>query len=238
MLRKGLAFASLAAVLVTVGPGVLGPGVAHADSATGAAPYAGPEDPTLRPVAAERRSGLVVGVAPGVAFAGASGYPNNVGLLGNQDYYSQSPLLVGSSVSYFLMGALTDWLNFGPVVTIASAETDAWKSSAFGVGFRGEVFPFYRLFPTLADTAAYAQVGVGSTQLEAKGPYPNSDGTQSFAGIGLHHEFRLTRLFGGHLSGGPYVEYDAVFSQPSERHWGSIGFRLAFYGGTVAADAR
>ena len=196
------------------------------------------EDPTLRKVPAERRAGLVLGVAPGVAFAGASGYPNNARLVGNGEFYSQSPMLVGMSTTYFLMGALTDYVSFGPMVNLAKFESDSWKSTGVGIGFRVEVFPLVRLFPTLADSSIYGQAGVGSTELQAKGNFPSADGTQSFAGIGLHHEFRLFRMLGGHLAGGPYAEYDAIFSTSAERHWASVGFRVAWYGGSVARDTR
>lgn len=187
---------------------------------------------------AERRAGVVLGIAPGVAFAGASGYPNNSRLIGNPDFYSQSPLLVGNSTTYFLMGALNDYFSFGPMVNVATFENDKWKSTGVGVGFRAEVFPFVRLFPRLADTSIYGLAGVGATELQAKGSFPSADGTQSFAGIGLHHEFRFFRLLGGHLAGGPFVEYDAIFSTSAERHWASFGLRLAWYGGTVTADKR
>ncbi len=193
-------------------------------------------DPTLRPVVHERRAGLVLGAAGGIGFAGASGYPNNARFFGNPDFYSQSPLLVGWSTSYFLMGALNDWVSFGPTLAIAQFESDAWKSTGFGVGFRGEVFPFVHLLPALADTAVFAHLGFGSTELRAKGPYPTADGSQSFFGAGMHHEWRLGRLLGGHAAAGPYIEYDAIRSQPAERHWLTIGLRIAFYGGGVKLD--
>ncbi len=196
----------------------------------------GPDDPTMRKGAAERRAGVVIGVAPGVAFAGASGYPNNTRLNGNPDFYSESPLLVGHSTTYFLMGALTDYVSFGPMVNVAKFESARWKSTGLGIGFRVEVFPLLRLVPALADTSIYGQAGVGSTELQAKGPFPSADGTQSFAGLGLHHELRFFRMLGGHLSGGPYVEYDAIFAPSAERHWASVGLRVAWYGGTVTAD--
>jgi hypothetical protein len=194
------------------------------------------EDPALRSVVPERRNGLVLGASGGVAFAGSSGYPNNARFFGNPDYYSSSPLLVGWSSSYFLMGALSDYVSFGPTFTIATFESDAWKSTGWGAGFRGEVFPFVRLIPALADASIYGQLGVGTTELRAKGPYPSADGTQSFFGLGLHHEWRLTRLLGGHASAGPYVEYDLVRAQPVERHWLAVGLRIAWYGGGVALD--
>lgn len=213
-----------------------------APSGVGSAPESPPatlaEDPTLRKTVAERRAGIVIGVAPGIAFAGASGYPNNARLLGNPDFYSESPMLVGVSTTYFLMGALTDFVSFGPMVNIATFESDKWKSTGLGVGFRAEVFPLVRLFPPLADTSIYGQAGIGATELQAKGPFPSADGTQSFAGIGVHHEFRFFRMFGGHMSGGPYAGYDAIFSTTAERHWASVGLRVAWYGGSVALDRR
>jgi hypothetical protein len=240
---RGLASASVLTVLFSATASVT---VAHAadgddaarDPGAAAPPAAAarPADPTLRKNVAERRAGLVLGVAPGVAFAGASGYPNNARLVGNPDFYSESPMLVGASTTFFLMGALTDYVSFGPMVNIASFESANWTSKGFGIGFRADVFPLVRLFPTLADTALYGQVGVGTTELQAKGPFPSADGTQSFAGVGVHHEFRLFRLLGGHLAGGPYAEYDAIFSTSAERHWASVGFRVAWYGGTVALD--
>ena len=208
---------------------------------TASAQQAAPDEPVapaLRKVAAERRGGVVLGVAPGLAFAGASGYPNNTRLIGNPEFYSESPLLVGHSTTYFLMGAFTDYASFGPMVNIATFESEKWKSTGLGIGFRAEIFPLLRLVPRLADTSIYGQAGVGSTELQAKGAFPSADGTQSFAGLGLHHEFRLFKLLGGHFAGGPYVEYDAIFAPGAERHWASLGLRVAWYGGTVGLDSR
>jgi hypothetical protein len=218
---------------------LLGGAVLLAGADAQAEPTAGgpaAEDATLRRVPPERRGGLVLGASGGVAFAGSSGYPNNARLLDNPEFYSSSPMLVGWSSSWFLMGALTDYVSFGPMLTLATFESDAWKSTGWGFGFRGEVFPLVKLVPKLADAAVYAQLGVGSTELRAKGPYPSADGTQSFLGIGLHHEWRLARLLGGHAALGPEIEYDVIRAESIERHWLTIGLRVAWYGGTVALD--
>lgn len=199
------------------------------------------EDPAQRPVTLERRNGAVLGASAGVGFAGASGFPNDAKLQSDPAYFSQSPLLVGWSTSWFLMGALTDYFSFGPMLNIATFESEKWKSTGFGLGFRGEVFPFVGLAKKwnvdfLADTAAYGQLGFGTTELRAKGPYPTADGSQSFLGLGLHQEFRLTKLLGGHAAAGPHVEYDMIRSEFTERHWLTVGLRLAWYGGSVALD--
>lgn len=205
---------------------VLFSGAAAADAITASADST---DPTARPIVHERRGGLVLGMAGGIGFAGASGYPNNARFLNNPDYYSESPMLVGYHLTGFLMGALTDWLNIGPTVSTANFESDRWKSTGFGVGFRGEVFPLIRMVPCLADLAVYGQLGVGITELRAKGPYPTADGSQSFFGVGAHHEWRFVNFLGAHASAGPFIEYDAITSQPAERHWLAMGLRVAFY---------
>lgn len=200
-----------------------------------------PADPAQRPVILERRNGAVLGASVGAGFAGASGFPNDQKLQNNPDFYSESPLLVGWSTSWFLMGALTDWISFGPMLNIATFESEKWKSTGWGLGFRGEVFPLVGLakkwnIDFLADTAAYGQLGFGTTELRAKGPYPTADGAQSFLGLGLHQEFRLAKLLGGHAALGPHVEYDLIRSQTAERHWLTVGLRVAWYGGSVALD--
>jgi hypothetical protein len=200
-----------------------------------------PADPAQRPVVPERRNGAVLGASVGVGFAGASGFPNDAKLQGDPAFYSESPLLVGWSTSWFLMGALTDYVSFGPMLNIETFESEKWKSTGFGLGFRGELFPLVGLakkwsLDFLADTAAYAQFGFGTTELRAKGPYPTADGSQSFLGLGLHQELRLAKLLGGHAAAGPHVEYDLIRSEFTERHWLTVGLRLAWYGGSVVLD--
>ena len=216
------------ALAVGVGVGiVLAAGVAHADQLT-AGPEAG--DPTLRPVVHERRAGVVLGASLGAGFAAASGYPKGAQFLNNPDFYSQSPLLVGWSASFFVGGALTDYFTFGPVFEIAEFSSPVWKSTGFGFGFRGDIFPLIKIYPKLADLAAYAQLGFGETELRAKGPYPTADASSSWFSGGIHYEFPLARLGGSHTTLGPFVEYSAIRSESGERHWLSLGFRLAFYG--------
>jgi hypothetical protein len=194
------------------------------------------QDPTFRKVVPERRNGVVLGASGGLAFSGASGTPNDAKLLNDPGSYSESPILVGWSSSYFLMGALADWISFGPMLTIAGADTPSWKSTAVGGGVRVEIYPLVSFVPALADFGAFAHLGVGTAELQAKGPYPASDGAQSLFGAGVQHEWRLGRLLGGHAAAGPMVEYDAIRSTSTERHWLTMGLRLVWYGGHVALD--
>ncbi len=223
--------------LCLVGAATLaGAAPAQADGAHRSPATAKPEDPTLRDVAPERRNGFTLGASGGIAFAGASGYPNSPRFFGDPNFYSSSPLLVGWSSSFFAMGAFNDYVSFGPTFTIATFESAEWRSTGWGAGFRAEVFPLVKLVPMLADTAIFGQAGFGITELRAKGPYPTADGAQSYLGIGLHHEWRIGRLLGGHASAGPYVEYNAIYAPSAERHWASAGLRVVFYAGGVKLD--
>lgn len=187
----------------------------------------------FRPVPRERRSGLTLGVSAGGALAGSSGSPSDPKLQNDPAFHASSPLLGGWSSSYFLMGALSDYLSIGPTFTVATFESAQWKSTGFGVGLRSEVFPFVAALPSLADLAIYGQVGIGSTELRAKGPYPTAGATASLLTLGVHHEWRLTRLLGGHAAAGPYLEYDVIATPTVDRHWASAGLRIVWYGGST-----
>src|SRR4051812_46608087 len=64
-------------------PPPLSPPIGDSQAPMPPPPPGADEDPTLRKTVAERRAGVVIGVTPGIAFAGASGYPNNSRLVGN-----------------------------------------------------------------------------------------------------------------------------------------------------------
>ncbi len=195
-----------------------------------------PESGNTQAALPERRAGVVLGASGGFALGGASGYPNDERFYGDPDAYSSSPLLAGSSSSFFLLGALSDYVTFGPTFRVSRFDSPRWRSTGVGGGFRAEVFPLLRTVPALADLSIYGHAGLGRVELQAKGAYPAAEGMQSLLTIGLHHEWRLGKLLGGHGSLGPYVEYTSVFSRTAEQHWASAGLRLVFYGGRVELD--
>jgi len=181
----------------------------------------------------ERRAGVVVGVNLGYGLAGSSGYPNSATKIDVPAFYSSSDLMSGGGGSLFVMGALTDYVSFGLWFGSATYESSDWRSTGYGVGFRVEAFPLYKLVPSLADLGVYTQLGIGSTTLTTKlpGNYPGADGAQSFLGAGAFYELLTPKLLGGHLAAGPSLEYDVITSRATERHGALAGARIVFYGG-------
>jgi hypothetical protein len=190
-----------------------------------------PPSPDLdRP--ARLRSGVVVGLTLGGGVAGASGYPNSSSDIGNPAFYSASGFMGGGSGTFFVMGALSDYLSFGFWFGSGTFQNSDWHSTGGGGGLRVELFPFVGLFPRLGGLGLLGEFGIGSAKLTSKNPeIPEANGTQSVVGAGAFYEWSFGRLFGGHFAFGPSLEYDAIFSQPFERH-GLVGSaRIVFYGG-------
>jgi hypothetical protein len=178
------------------------------------------------------RSGVMFGLSFGGGVVGASGYPNDVSRIGDPAFYSASGFMYGTSESVLVLGALTDYLSFGFWFTRANDANKGWTSTGEGGGLRVEVFPFAVLFPRLAGLGAAAQFGLGSGKLTSKTPgLPNAEGTSSFAGVGAFYEWTFWQFGHGHFAAGPVLEYDAIWSQPFERHGLVASARLVFYAG-------
>ncbi|HEX8793067.1 MAG TPA: hypothetical protein VF765_19115 [Polyangiaceae bacterium] len=199
-----------------------------------AAVATGNDGPTVTklPSAHEYRSGLVVGTSFGGGIGGASGYPNNSQQIGDPAYYSASGLMGGTYQQLWVLGAFSDYISFGFWFGHASLRNTDWRSTGNGIGFRIEAFPLVTLVPPLHNLAVFANLGVGTGNLTSVDPnLPEANGTQSFGGIGVFHEWAFGHVLGGHFAIGPALEFDAIWSQPFEQHGLVASGRFAFYGG-------
>jgi hypothetical protein len=178
------------------------------------------------------RSGVVVGLSLGAGLGGASGYPNASSDIGNPTFYSASGFMAGSSGTFFVMGALSDYLSFGFWLGSATYRNADWRSNGGAGGLRVEAFPLAGLTPALAGLGILGNFGIGGASLQSTNPArPESNGTQAYIGAGAFYEFAFGHLFGGHFGVGPNLEYDAMWSQPFERHGLVASLRIVFYGG-------
>jgi len=207
--------------------------LAPTTSAAAAALPLGQGPTATEPEAPHRlRSGVVIGLAAGAGAVGASGYPNDLNKIGDPNFYSAGGWMAGTSESVLLLGALTDYLNFGFWYTHESAENKDWRSLGNGGGLRVELFPLVDLAPRVAGLGFLGQFGLGSGFLQSKTlDVPRAGGTQSFIATGALYEWPFGHVLGGHLGAGPTIEYHAIWSQAFERHGLLASVRLVFYGG-------
>ena len=242
-----LAQESPPAITVPGAPGAAPSAAPIASPATATAPGPGPAptSPSGAPSTADSatpattkapkplRDGVVLGASLGFGLASASGYPNDVRLNQNPDYYGSTPMLPGYSFSFMFMGALTPYLNVGVWGGGATFENSDWKSVGGGGGLRVEGFPLMAFCscvmpPILANyLGIYGQVGAGSvsTRVKREGNYETVGGVQSFLAAGAFYEIKLGKMF----AIGPDLRYELIASRTSDRSSLILGARLAFY---------
>jgi hypothetical protein len=182
---------------------------------------------------AKHRRGFILGASLGFGAIGVSGYPNNSTEIGDSTYYGSSGLMAATGGSLLIMGALTDYVNFGVWFGRQSAQNGDWRSTGGAGGFRVEGFPLFRVYPKLRDLGVFSAFGIGSANLDEKnGTYVGAKGVQSYLGAGMFYEWSLGHLFGGHAAAGPSLEYDSIWSRSIETHGALLGLRIVWYGGT------
>ena len=201
-------------------------------AAAAAVPLDAPPPPPDLDAPAKVRSGIVLGLTFGGGLFGASGYPNASSQIGDPRFYSASGSMAGSGTQLLVMGAISDYLNFGFWAGGSGSTNAHWQSSGGGGGVRVELFPLIWLYPRLSGMGFFGQFGIGGASLKSNDPAgPAANGVQSFIGTGAFYEWSFGHLLGGHFGVGPSLEYDAIWSQPFERHGATASVRIVFYGG-------
>ena len=144
----------------------------------------------------------------------------------------------GTYGSLFVMGALSDYLSFGFLFGHGALQNPDWRSNGDGGGLRIEAFPLVGLVPRCRARRARR------VRHRHRRPHlvqaPASRGHRDAvvpAGRASSTSGRFGSLFGGHFGVGPSLEYDAIWSQPFERHGLVASARLVFYGGHVGRYA-
>lgn len=205
-----------------------------ATTGAGAAAIPTGDKPELSlPAAHSFRNGIVVGLSLGVGIGRGSGYPNESSRIGDPSYYWASGWMPGTGESLFVMGAFADYLSFGFFYQSALYRNGDFRSGGGGGGLRLEAFPLAVVYPRLAGLGALAEFGIGSANLGSTKVVnvPGAGGTQSFGGVGVFYEWPFGHVLGGHFAAGPSFEYDAIWTQPFDRHGLLASVRVAFYGG-------
>lgn len=186
-------------------------------------------DPVLRPVKAERRTVLAMGISVGGSVGSAAGFPNDpikIGLIRN---YTDSGIGIGFNGRAWAGFALRDFLVFGASIGIIGF--DAGKNVALigTVGFHTEIFPLFSLGKMYRELGLALETGIGTglvTPANDTSKFLVDGGLTSSVGLSAFYEgFRV----GPKLSMGPYLGYDYTWSDSLRGGAVVLGWRTALY---------
>ena len=200
------------------------------------AAHADPSDWTDRwedqydPGRAARRSGFAAGASFGGTVGGASGYPNDVEKIDDPAFLADTGVTTGGSGSFWIGGALRDWLVVGVGFHFSSLSGRGYESAGGQFVFHLEGFPLFYRGPIFRDLGVLADFGAGSRTITTNSNTVTvaNGGSMAFIALGLIYEpWRL----GGHVSAGPILEVAEEFSQTLKATTATLGIQFAFYGG-------
>jgi hypothetical protein len=199
-------------------------------SAESPPPEAPPSEPPLPSVQNTRRGGFTFGLALGLAWGAAQGYPNDFSKIDVPAYRARAAGLGGANLLW-IGGALTDWFTFGFGLAGTKFGGDRMYSASSTFLFHLEAFPLFSLGGPWRDLGLSADFGTGSGLINRKSNDEEvaAAGAFSIAGIGLFWE--ASRIASGHLTFGPYYTWQYQESDSMVRYFSSLGLRGAFYGG-------
>lgn len=188
-----------------------------------------PDDPILRPVTAERRTVLAMGISLGGSVGSAAGFPNDPTKIGLISNYTDSGIGAGFSSRAWVGFALRDFLIFGASIGALGFKAGDNTAILGTVGFHTEIFPLFPLGGKFREFGLAAETGIGTgivtpgtdtSNLLVDGGYSSSIGVSAF--------YEGVRI-GPKVSMGPYLGYDYVWS-PSLRGGAFVlGWRTALY---------
>jgi hypothetical protein len=179
-------------------------------------------------IAAQRRSGFVIGLHAGLGLGQANGNPAAIAQREDPAYTTDT----GSAFAYqgapFIGGALTDWFTIGVGGALSWIGRNGLSSPAYVALFHIEAYPLFTRGGLWRDAGLFADFGAGSTYIYASdGSEKASAAVASALGLGTFWE----GLRWGHLAAGPYAGYHRNWGEHFSRDNFTLGLRVAVYGG-------
>lgn len=186
-------------------------------------------DPVLRPVKAERRTVLAMGISIAGSVGSASGFlndPTKIGLIRN---YTDSGIGGGFGSRIWFGFALRDFLIFGASVGALGFNTGDNVSFLGTIGFHTELFPLFPMGGTFRELGLAVETGIGTGIVT-----PSNDTSKLLVDGGLTSSLGVSAFYEGFrvghkLSMGPYVGYDYVWSSSIRGGAFLLGWRTALY---------
>lgn len=200
------------------------------------APEIGKEkNPAQDPIVSSRRAGFTVGVMGSFGLGNITGYPNDVAKRGKAEFRTDTGVAYGPNGTFFLGGAITDWLVFGAGLGGTYSLGNNTIVSGYTIVLHTEVFPLFWLGGALRDTGLALDTGVGIVTGELADKPSGAAGKQVAPVIdsGLGSRFSVSAFYDGlrlwKMSAGPYIGFDYTWSATLEQPLVLIGLRGALY---------
>ena len=179
-------------------------------------------------VESTRRSDFTFGAALGMSIGDATGSPNDISKIDDPTYEASTGATMGGGMSLWVGGALRDWMVFAIGMQGSSLKSPGTEAKGGALFFRVESYPLFWKGGVWENVALTADFGAGGQQLLRGTEVVADGGSMSFIAVGVSYEaFR----WGDHVSAGPTLQYQTLFSQSMTTQTGFLGFRMAFYGG-------
>jgi hypothetical protein len=187
------------------------------------------DDPVLRPVQAERRTVLAMGISLGASLGSAAGFPNDPTKIGLISNYTDSGIGAGFGARAWAGFALRDFLVFGG--SISTLGFNAGENVVYLglVGFHTEIYPLYPLGGTFRELGVAFETGIGTGIVT-----PSEDTSKLLVDGGLTSTIGASAFYEGirvgpKLSMGPYLSYDYTWSASLRGGAFVLGWRTALY---------
>jgi hypothetical protein len=186
------------------------------------------DEPDWMTAKRERRSGFTLGLMGAAMLGESEGFPNDALKINRLEHYTQTGAAGGGQLGIYIGVAAADWLVFGLGGHYARMVTDELDNKSFGAFFHVDVFPAWSLGGEWREIGLYLDAGVAlsnTTTFDDPDFELVESGAASRVGAGLFYEgIRFWKI-----SMGPFVGYDQIWSQPSFRPAGLLGWRIALY---------
>lgn len=173
---------------------------------------------------ARHRDGFTVGMFQGFGVTHATGFPNEVQKIGD-DEFRATALGLGSGGNFYAGAAIRDWFLFGVGMNFASTYTSELVYSGGSIMVHLEGYPFYPLGGVWENLGIYTDLGLGGGAILDGEEIVGEGGGTGLVGLGvILEQWRF-----GYFNFGPVVQYSHTFVASLQSNALSFGVRAAFY---------
>lgn len=197
---------------------------------------AGPaKNPAQDPIVSTRRAGFTIGLMGSFGVGNITGYPLDVAKRGKTEFQVDTGVAYGGNGSFFLGGAITDWLVFGAGLGGTYSVGKDTVMSGYTFLLHTEVFPLFWLGGIFRETGVALDTGAGQIVGELANK-PSGDAGKQVAPVidsGAASRVAVSLFYDGlrawKLSAGPFIGFDYTWSPSLDQPLFLVGLRSALY---------